>query len=461
MLRTRPRPHPLSQRRAGGLFPALPSGPQTAGRRPPHPDPGHRAGSLPWRTGQRGGDDPLFAILSPSAAPGRRREPPAPGGGRRPIGGKMPAKRTIWPSRLPLYGLIAAALLLLLAIRVMAQNSGPPTLLITGVESQDFPQVTVHVAVADENGLPIVGLTEDNVQVQEGESPGDSWRRPLAVVDDSRQPLYLVLAMDLSTPAKYLAESKKAALAFLDTLGPEDQVAILAFYNQVQVLQDFTGDRAALKAVIEGLQVTGDRTTLNAAAAQAVELANSAPPGRKAVLMVTNIVDNIGDLSLDQAVAQAQAAQVPIYTIGIGPKAQANIHRDLTSRTGGHAFVVSDPAQVGINFQRAGVMMRQGYKITFLSTLTADGATHPFTLRLTYPGGEAQSGGRFRAVLGRVSLALEGLSEGQTVWGTVSLTCRVTASAPVTQVAYLLDDETVALVAEPPFRLDWDSRTTS
>ncbi len=376
----------------------------------------------------------------------------------------MPAKRTA-PFRTTAGGGLAAAtsallLALFLVSQAAAQNGGPPTLTITEVDSHNFPLVTVYVAVADEDGLPIVGLTEDNFRVYEDESrtPG-SPLVPLAVGDDSHRPLRLVLAMDLSTPPKYLAESKKAVIAFLDTLGPEDQVAVLVFYNEIRVLQGFTGDKEKLKEVIGGLQVTGDRTTLNTAAAQAVELADSAPAGRKAVLMITNIVDNIGDMSLDDAVAQARAAHVPIYTIGIGPKAQADIHRDLTGRTGGHAFVVSDPAQVEINLRRAGVLMRQGYRVTFQSTLPADGATHPFALRVAYPGGEDQAEARFRAVFGQVTVALEGLDEGQTVWGVVGLTGRVTSSIPITQVTYLLDGEPLARVSGPPFRLDWDSST--
>jgi VWFA-related protein len=348
------------------------------------------------------------------------------------------------------------ALLLGSSLPTSAQNDGPPFVTITRVDSDNFPQVKVYTAATDESGLPLVGLTENNFWIEEDGSRVTTWD----VAGDTGQPLYLVLAVDLSMRQVYLSKAKEALKFFIDTLGSQDRVAVIAFYNEIDVVQaEFTNNKTVLKAAIDKLTLAGDRTSLNKAAFEAVSMTESFSEGRRAVIMVTNIVDNASDLSSQEVIAKALEVQTPIYTVGIGADAKSDVHHGLTWKTGGHSFLVSTPNDVRLAFQRIGVLLRQGYVVAFQSELQADDAEHALALGVAYEGGEGQAEGRFVAVPGSVDVALLGLTDGQMLAGQVSLTSIVTATTSSVAVEYLLDDQSLATVSRPPYRFDWDTAT--
>lgn len=360
------------------------------------------------------------------------------------------------PGRFVVMALLILVLLPGLIVPASAQNNNSLFVTIARIDSENFPQVKVYATATDERGLPLVGLTKNNFWIVEDGGQvavGD-------VAGDTGQPLYLVLAVDLSMRPGYLSKAQEALKSFIDTLGPQDRVAIIAFYNEIEVVQSqFTNNKTILKAVIDELTLKGDRTSLNEAAFEAVSMTGPFAEGRRAVIMVTNIVDNASDLSSQEVIARALEVQTPIYTVGIGTDAKSDVHHDLTWKTGGHSFLVPTPDEVGLAFQRIAVLIRHGYVITFQSGLQADGAEHTLTLGITYGGTEEQAEGQFVAVPGSVDVALLGLTDGQMVAGQVSLTSEVTAPASSVSVEYLLDDQSLATVTSPPYRFDWDTMT--
>jgi hypothetical protein len=95
--------------------------------------------------------------------------------------------------------------------RAVAQND-ELVVTATQVYSQDFPQVTAYVTVSDENGLPLVGLTEANFSILEDGNPVPT--ASIAVESDTSQDLGLVLALDLSTPKESLDQIQEAVGSF-------------------------------------------------------------------------------------------------------------------------------------------------------------------------------------------------------------------------------------------------------
>ena len=122
---------------------------------------------------------------------------------------------------------------------------------LTRIESHAFPQVSVSVSVTDRNG-PKANLTatdfwivEDGVQV-----PAEA----ITVESDNSEGMRLVLALDLSMKQDFLSQVKEATKVFIDSLEPGDKVAVIAFFDEVRLVQDFTNDKEDLVTAIDALR---------------------------------------------------------------------------------------------------------------------------------------------------------------------------------------------------------------
>ncbi len=337
----------------------------------------------------------------------------------------------------------------------IAQGEGA-AVTITGIESQAFPQVTVSVAVADENG-PLTGLTAADFQIFEDgrEVPATN----IAVVEATLQDLRLVLALDTSMPGNDLAKVQAAAKTWLSSMGPRDRVAVISFADDVSLGHDFTNNTAELQTVIDNLTAGGNRTALHQALVEATTMIGQPSAGRQAVVVVTDSRDNTGILSVDEIIGQAQEARVPLYIVGFGDKVRTDSLKDKVKLTGGQYFTLPNADQVQTTLQEIEQQLRQGYQITFPSGLKADNVEHKLTIAISHQGNQGQAEDRFVAVPGQVVVILPNLAEGQTVGGLVNLTPEITAPAPLTSVQYLLDGQSLAEITTPPYRFEWDSTT--
>src|SRR5260221_8033969 len=174
--------------------------------------------------------------------------------------------RARWVARL-VAGWLCLAVAMPLAATALPQTTGP-TVAVTGVDSKAFPTVTANLTVTGNNGLPLVGLTASNFTVTEDGKPVAP--ASLALDSDISQQLNLVLAVDVSVPGSGLAQVQSAADDFIATLSPTDQVAIISFYDQVDMVQTFTSDKSSLKAAIDNLTAAGNGTAFTEAADTAV-----------------------------------------------------------------------------------------------------------------------------------------------------------------------------------------------
>lgn len=344
---------------------------------------------------------------------------------------------------------------LIWAIEVVAQVSG---LLVNVpfIDSQAFPQVTAYVTVIDENGLPVAGLTagdfvvyEDGVQV-----PAED----ITVESAAIPGLTLVLAIDLSTPEPNLSQVKSAVKTFIDTFQPPDKLALLAFYDEVTLLVDFTNNTQTLKAAVDRLEYKGNYTALYETMAESAAMLERFPTGRRAVILLPDIKNNIGALPIDQAISKVEAAKVPLYLVSFQEKAQPGDFDNISVPLVGAAAVVFPTAEpVQGRLLQIGEQLRQGYKISYRSNLPADNASHTLSVNVTDLGRTGQATAQFVAVSNEVIVTLPGLTEGQTVSGIVNLTAQVTAPAPVVAVDYLVDGQPLQRVTTPPYSFEWDT----
>ena len=356
------------------------------------------------------------------------------------------------------------------AIPILIPESAPRTDLL-GVDYADFPQVTAFVDAYGNNGLPLVGLNAQSFTVSEDNRPVEP--NQVVVSVDATQPLNLVLVLDRSMTVGDWAQLRNAANGLVDALRPQDQMAIYSFAANPSIVQTLTGNKNTLKsalAVVEAvppLPVTTPPTPstdngLNQTLLDSTNMASTLPAGRRAVVVLTNGVDNTGQIGLSDVIATLQAQAIPVHLIGIGVDGQsAGTLAAIAQLAGGNSVTVGNVTDVRATLQNLIVLLQQGYRLKFTSGLQADDAAHTLSVALTANGLAAETSGEFIALGRPVTVTFPNVEDGTTVAGALNLTAQAEAPAPITSVVYRLNGDVLAEVENTTFSIMWNSDTVA
>ncbi len=237
---------------------------------------------------------------------------------------------------------------------------------ITQVIDANCPNNKLIVSVTDSQGNPITGLTASNFTLKEGGQTRSITVSPVGTGGTSG-PLSLVLLIDVSSSLSStdLANEKAAAKQLLDLLGASDQVALYSFGSDVNLRQNFTTDRNALRAAIDALSIGGS-TALYKAVKTGAEAA-ATRSGRKAIVLMTDGEDTVGGVTLDQAIAAAKQAGAPVFTVGFGSGINRTVLQRIAQETGGTFSVGATSADLQRILQSIGQAISSQYEISYTS----------------------------------------------------------------------------------------------
>lgn len=186
---------------------------------------------------------------------------------------------------------------------------------ITQVDTSAFPKVTVFVSVTDANGDP-VGVAAERIRLAENgvEIPPDQIQGAGEVSS-----LTTLLVMDVSSSMLRegkLEAAKTAAKEFVEQLRPGDRAGLMSFSHKIDYVQPITDEREAVLKAIDALEAEGD-TAMYDALSEAISLLGSIE-GRKAIVALTDGLDNISQAKPESVLAQIDAEGLSISTIGLG-----------------------------------------------------------------------------------------------------------------------------------------------
>jgi len=224
--------------------------------------------------------------------------------------------------------------------------------------------ITIAVTVLDRGGKYVNDLTEKDFTVYENNE-----KRPITYFShDFESPLSLTVLLDVSGSMAVLNKLEEAKVGLRNlvsaVLSPRDQVSLLIFADgQVEVAAPFSTDRTEFLSVLEKTNAFG-QTALNDAVAVSPEFANRGRHEKRALLLITDGVENDSRLNPDEAIEIARRVDVPIYTIGYKIPMDEQILKILkrgktvtsagivetlerfSRATGGKAFFVNRPAEM-------------------------------------------------------------------------------------------------------------------
>jgi VWFA-related protein len=172
--------------------------------------------------------------------------------------------------------------------------------------------VRIPVSVLDPQGEPVLGLKLPNFKVSENGKP-----QSVTLFSADRQPMKIALALDVSGSMRDKIDQVEEALKhFIEVLEPKDEIMVITFSRQVNILQDFTSDRERLSSVLTMLQPTGG-TALYDAAYEAIRRVAKAPAESKAVVLVSDGVNTTSGITFDTLRTLAQRSEVPVYSLAL------------------------------------------------------------------------------------------------------------------------------------------------
>ena len=324
---------------------------------------------------------------------------------------------------------------------------------ISGVDTAGFPRVVSYVSILSDGGLPASGVSGADLKVLE-----DGNEVPAADVEaqgDTSQPIGIAFAIDTATSPDELNAIKAVVRAMINGFSARDQGAVIGFGGTALVAQAATGNAQALLTALDGLKAGGTFTAMNdgAQAAAREAAAFTASSARRAVALFTDSGDTSGTTSA-AAILAAQNAKTPVYAFGYGARNKPDL-AELGQKTGGAAYVSAAADGVSSYLQSLSLTLRQGYRVSFRSSVKADGAPHAFVIAART--GTARAESKFVATPGKVSVNILGLSDGRVVSTRVGLSTQASAPAPIVSVEYLLDGVSIGRSTTSPFIVDWDA----
>src|SRR5690348_89332 len=280
------------------------------------------------------------------------------------------------------------------------QQTAPEPPLQSGYTIQrSVDLVVLHVSVTDEHGQFVPGLSEENFRVFEDDS-----QQKIAVLRQEDTPVSMGLLIDNSgSMADKREKVNAAALTFVKTSNPEDEVFVPHFNDKYFFDRDFTNNVGELKKALE--QADPDSSTaLYDATASSLDHLRSGYLDKKVLLIVSDGEDNSSHRSLEAALQDAQRSNALIYAIGLlREEKPESAERDrqallaLTRATGGAALFPEDLEDVESTCLQIAHDIRHQYTLAYYPTNSRkDGSFRSLRVQIVPPPGSGVVSARTR-----------------------------------------------------------------
>jgi VWFA-related protein len=288
---------------------------------------------------------------------------------------------------------LAAALGWLAVIGVSAQ--GPTNITVTQIDQSRFPQIDVYVSITDAAGNPVRNADPSAFRLEENGKP---MQLVAAARSGEQGPVNTVLVIDRTGSMSFANKmdgAKQAAATFVNLMRPGDRTALIQFDTEIDTLQPLTDDKQALLASIQKIYPRGNTALYDAIAKAGKYFENV--QGRKAMIVVTDGMDNSSKLNLDALLKQVEGAGYSIYTVGLGTQGAGygsqdgideSVLQQIAAASYGTYAYAPDASQLSGLYQQLSLKIQNEYKLSYVTPIPLrDGVKR--NIVVTAPGAAA------------------------------------------------------------------------
>ena len=281
-------------------------------------------------------------------------------------------------------------------------------------ETEEVALVNVYAIARDGSGKYITDLNVGDFHVFENDRP-----QAIDRFSAERRPLRIAIVLDtsLSMEGDKLKSAIASAVEFLKILQPGDEGLVVAFSDEVHILQDLTSNVSELEAAVRSVSAKGGTALYDAIDKASERLAEF--EGRRVMVVLSDGRDEAasglepGSLhTLEEAQEHALRNEVMIFAIGLGrdiardakaldenPTARAyemdfygrkplvTILRALADTTGGTSVFSPGSGQLRRSFEQVSQDLRHQYSLAYRSDDTRhDGSWRGIRVTVARPG---------------------------------------------------------------------------
>jgi VWFA-related protein len=255
--------------------------------------------------------------------------------------------------------------------------------------------VKVPVTIFQPNGAPIATPERKDFRIYE-----DGELQQIRSFGVDVNPVSVVLLLDCSgTVEKEWKQIKSAAESFAEALSKGDRISVITFADDVQLALDWSADTRQVRKALNKVRL-GMRTDLYDAIFEAAQTQLKDIEGRKAIILLTDFLNNQSVLGYQDAVQAVLQSQATLYivskTMMVREAAKTQQHvvilndiyqqlfgdsnyidefftkketqmNDFAEKTGGRCYFPADYDQIEQVYQQVARELKNQYYITYIS----------------------------------------------------------------------------------------------
>lgn len=262
---------------------------------------------------------------------------------------------------------------------------------IVEVFPEEFPIVSVVFQAKNLLEDPLKLLKKEDLEVKEN----GLWAEVISLRNiTEKQPIKISVIIDKSSsmlsgpdegsvgfvpPINY---AKSGIKKFIEDEDLEmDHIQLIGFNDKVNQVTEFTNKKGDLLKELSKVKAQGG-TAFYDAVEQAVNSLSKIKDG-KAIIALTDGMDNSSHISLKEIVTHAQSAHIPIYAIGLGGADRSALD-SLTKSTSGFSYFTNDPEKLAEIYLKIKRQIRSVYELKYQSqALDNVGDTRNVEVRFT------------------------------------------------------------------------------
>lgn len=195
----------------------------------------------------------------------------------------------------------------------------------------DTDLVMLNATVTNERGRFAANLKRSDFSVYE-----DGVKQQLEYFNTGdREPISLGIIFDTSGSMIDKIDGVRDAVEhFVKAVSPGDEIFLIRFSSQADLVQDFTDDRRRILSAVDRLRPNGS-TALYDAIVMGLDRVGNGKHRKRALMLLTDGNDTSSRIKLDDAVGLASEFEVIIYALGIG-----HGERGSFGHGGGHGGII-------------------------------------------------------------------------------------------------------------------------
>ena len=249
--------------------------------------------------------------------------------------------------------------------------------------------VVLHATVINKDGRPVTDLLQDHFRVYE-----DGDEQQLKIFKQEDIPVSIGLLVDNSGSMRDKRRGvNTAALKFVQSSNPEDEVFIVNFNDESYLDTDFTDSIKLLEEGLERIDSRGGTAFYDALHLALAHLTEKASWDKKVLLLITDGEDNASRITLEQLVRNVQRSDVMIYTVGLlGGETSRSMRRakrameNIAKASGGSTYFPKNLEDVQVVANDIADDIRNQYVLAYTPTNSVlDGKFRKVEVKLKAP----------------------------------------------------------------------------